>query len=105
MTRCPFCHRMTKIWHSGTRLGLASNCSNCSRLVTVETDQGVGKRPRQYGGWQPYLVPQTGKTFRRQGDAEIEPMAEQTKPRTPKKIEWPPVALDPSKEPKKAKEK
>jgi hypothetical protein len=38
-------------------------------------------------------------------DAEIEPMAEQTKPRTPKKIEWPPVALDPSKEPKKAKEK
>jgi hypothetical protein len=39
------------------------------------------------------------------GDTKIEPMPEQTNPRTPKKIEWSPAALDPSKEPKKAKEK
>ena len=38
------------------------------------------------------------------GDTKIEPMPEQTNPRAPKKIEWPPAALDPSKEPKKAKE-
>ena len=38
-------------------------------------------------------------------DADNEPIAEQTKPRTPKKVEWSPAALDPGKEPKKAKEK
>ena len=49
-----------------------------------------------------------GVAFKQKGDgtpvsdAEIEPMAEQIKPRTPKKVEWSPAALDPNKEPKKA---
>ncbi len=37
-------------------------------------------------------------------DAKIEPVAEQTNSRNPKKIEWSPSVLDPSEKPKKARE-
>ena len=53
-----------------------------------------------------------GVAFRRRtngtpvNDAEIEPKAEQTNPRTPKKVEWSsPRASDPGEKPKKAQEK
>ena len=47
-----------------------------------------------------------GVAFMQKGDGTpvsettIKPISEQTKPRTPKKVEWSPAALDPSKEPK-----